>query len=118
MLSLLYDYLADIVHAEYQPDEETISVTIPHQINTVIAMVETIRLPEKTVQRLLSDELMYMFIIQKEVEAVNEKGDYSDKQLLEFLINRFQTDAERTRIFLELRERDWEAIPYYLEADF
>ncbi len=90
MLSLLYDYLADVVHAEYQPDEETISLTIPHQINTVIAMVESIRLPEKKVQRLLSDELMYMFIIQKEVEAINEKGDYSNKQILEFLITRFK----------------------------
>ena len=81
-------------------------------------MVEGLALDPAKKQSLLTNELKYFFMAKSEFEAFNEKADFSDKEFNDTFIHRWQIDAERTRIYLELRERDWEAEPSYMDLDF
>ena len=117
-LEPMYDLLSDIVHMEYADPIHAIRELIPAQITAVINLFEGLPL-EPSMRESMRDSVMsYIYLDKKEFEDFNGKGDFSNRTFNEIFVHRFQVDAERTRIFLELRERDWEAEINFLELDF
>jgi hypothetical protein len=114
----LYGVLAEIVHMEYGDAIHAIKALIPGQITAVISLFENLPLEVDRKESMRDSVMSYMYLAKNEYERFNRAGDYSDMAFNEILIHRFQVDAERTRIFLELRERDWEANVNFLELDF
>lgn len=114
----MYILLADIVHMNYPDDRHAIEEVIPAQIKSILELFEALPLESAMKESMRDSVMSYIYLAKKEFEAFNEKADYSDKAFLPIVVHRFQVDAERTRIFLELRERDWEADIPFLEMDF
>lgn len=118
-LKPLYELLATIVHMDYTNAVTAIKEIIPGQISAGINLFETTSSIEPDKKEELKKGLMwYMYESRRFFEEFNQRGDYSEVDYLPILIHRFQVDAERTRIYLELWERDTEATVDFLALDF
>lgn len=117
-LQPLYDVLATIVHSDYPDPVSAVRYNIPNEIKDVLNLFDALPISSERKQRMLYGEMYYMETARTDIESFHKEGNYDDIELLVAIINRFKVDAERTRIFLELRERDWDAEINFAELDF
>jgi hypothetical protein len=118
ILEPLYDLLAAIVHSDYPDPVHAVKDTIPNEINAVFDLFEALPIAPYRKDRMDDNEMEYMNLSRKDFRLFNSVGDYSDIETMQAMINKFQANAERTRIYLELRERDWDAEINFAELDF
>jgi len=117
-LDPLYELLATIVHADYADPMHAIKELIPGEISAAIFLFESLPIEEEQKQEMKEGVMWYMYENRRFFDDYNKRGDYSDIEYLPNIIHRFQLDAERTRIYLELWERDKQAKIDYLALDF
>lgn len=117
-LEPLYELLATIVHMEYADSEHAIKELIPSQITAAISLFEISPIEPEQKEEMKEGVMWYMYEDREFFKDFNQHADYRDHIHLSNIIHRFQLDAERTRIYLELWERDKEAKIDYLALDF
>lgn len=117
-LDPLYELLATIVHMNYTDDVHAIKDEIPEQISAVIYLFESLPIEQEQKEEMEDGMMWYMYENRRFFDDFNTRGDYSDEAYLPIIIDRFQKDAERTRIYIELWEQDKEAKIDYLALDF
>ena len=117
-LDPLYELLATIVHTNYIDDVHAIKEEIPEQIAAVLFLFESLPIEEEQREEMKEGVMWYMYENRRFFDNFNTRNDYLDAEYLPIIIDRFQKDTERTRIYIELWEKDKETKTDYLALDF